>query len=173
MAAIVAKPRFDSSRLGTVVVSTAPARPMRYLFLLVGALVGALAGLLLTWFRSIREEEAGSDDDQSVGGSDQQPRDDDRHGGVNGRPDVRFDEVIDVRGPWGTTPEPPEVTVPPPLVNNRESAPATDAPTPTPFVVEGATTGQGDRDVNDLTPSEAGSIAAALFDRPGATRFSG
>ncbi|MCB1028473.1 MAG: hypothetical protein KDB24_12015, partial [Microthrixaceae bacterium] len=44
------------SRLGTPDVAGTPGRPLRYLFLLVGGLVGALCGLLLTWFRAIREE---------------------------------------------------------------------------------------------------------------------
>lgn len=57
VASTVDKPRFDASRLGAVIVSNTPARPLRYLFLLVGALVGGLAGLLMTWFRSIKEED--------------------------------------------------------------------------------------------------------------------
>lgn len=57
VSATVEKPRFDASRLGEASNPTSPGRPLRYLFLLVGALVGALAGLLLTWFRIIREED--------------------------------------------------------------------------------------------------------------------
>lgn len=57
VAVTVEKPRFDASRLGPASVPTTPGRPLRYLFLFVGALVGALCGLLLTWFRSIREED--------------------------------------------------------------------------------------------------------------------
>lgn len=56
VAVTVEKPRFDASRLGTPDVAGTPGRPLRYLFLLVGGLVGALCGLLLTWFRAIREE---------------------------------------------------------------------------------------------------------------------
>lgn len=68
VSATVEKPRFDASRLGEASNPTAPGRPLRYLFLLVGALVGALAGLLLTWFRIIREEdEEGSDHDEHEG----------------------------------------------------------------------------------------------------------
>lgn len=86
--AIAGKPRFDVSRLGGAVVSSSPARPMRYLFLMVGALVGALAGLLLTWFRSIREDQEPDGDDRSTASG--------RSVGDAGRPDVRMDEVVDI-----------------------------------------------------------------------------
>lgn len=165
VAAIVNKPRFDSSRLGAVVVSNTPARPMRYLFLLVGALVGALAGLLLTWFRSIREDEEAGDDGSGAGrggaGGASWPS------GIDGRPDVRFDEVIDVRGP-GSGGAGDGGTVLPPLVEPRsdEAAPEESAPS---TAVPSATAAAD----ADITPGDADRIAAALFDRPGATPFSG
>lgn len=68
VSATVEKPRFDASRLGDAQIATSPGRPLRYLFLIVGGLVGALAGLLLTWFRIIREEdEELADHDDAAG----------------------------------------------------------------------------------------------------------
>jgi uncharacterized protein involved in exopolysaccharide biosynthesis len=89
VSATVEKPRFDASRLGEAEVPTTPGRPLRYLFLVVGGLVGALAGLLLTWFRIIREEDeqAGTDAD---------------HGAADGQgpvPPLRDDFIVDVRQP--------------------------------------------------------------------------
>jgi uncharacterized protein involved in exopolysaccharide biosynthesis len=88
--AMVNKPRFDASRLGDAVPSTSPGRPLRYLFLLVGGLVGALAGLLLTWFRSVdeqREREGRREEETDGGGpAEQDP-----------------DRVVDVREPTPST----------------------------------------------------------------------
>ena len=177
VAAMVSKPRFDTTRLGDVVTSTAPARPMRYLFLLVGALVGALAGLLLTWFRSIREEESYDESETPDRGS--------RSGGSNGerpartiaaRPDVRFDEVIDVRTPVATVPGSGDVTLPPPFVQQNRTASKPEKPVNPPVPVDlspASGVGRQSADAGTLSPGEAGSIAAALFDRTGAARFSG
>lgn len=168
VAAIVNKPRFDSSRLGAVVVSDAPGRPMRYLFLLVGALVGALAGLLLTWFRAIREDEEAQADEDRFSGPD------DRDHGVGARPDVRFDEVIDVRGTSEVVSDDAAEAELPPLVHRRDRAAERAAsPTEGRAPAPAPAPSRGVADDATLTATEAGSIAAALFDRPGKTRFSG
>lgn len=172
VAAIVDKPRFDSSRLGGVVVSTAPARPMRYLFLLVGALVGALAGLLITWFRAIREDESEAHDESDDG------RTGDRRGpgAGTGRPDVRFDEVIDIRDLEAATPGTPwdDITVGD-FVQQRSDTPISDPTTVEPILDWSPSSRAADGPVGGarLSPSEAGSIAAALFDGPDTTPASG
>lgn len=227
VSAVVDKPRFDASRLGVAVISDAPARPMRYLFLLVGALVGALAGLLVTWFRAIREDEEGD-------GEGPDPTGPGHKRAREGRPDVRFDEVIDVReaapvpqyadagaaphhngAPAGRplvyqhdgTPTPPVATPAAPVdaaradvapaaleadeatvpvldlrVEADQQAPA-EPPAPSAPQQPAAPSTRpglfgsklaGDAPVGgDLTPSEAGSIAAARFDRPAVTRPGG
>jgi uncharacterized protein involved in exopolysaccharide biosynthesis len=134
VAITVEKPRFDASRLGSATVATTPGRPLRYLFLLVGALVGALAGLLLTWFRSIREE-----DEELAEDSQQHP---------DSRPtDAIVDETaIDVRSPAGPStvttngevhvaPGPmPPTQVPPPAPS---SLPQQQQPVPTSQFMQG------------------------------------
>lgn len=87
VAAMVDKPRFDASRLGEVLPSTTPGRPLRYLFLLVGALVGALAGLLVTWFRKIHDGDDAAD----------HPTTHDEGGPQEEHPFA--DDVVDVRDP--------------------------------------------------------------------------
>jgi hypothetical protein len=69
VSATLNKPRFDTSRLGQASVASSPGRPLRYLFLLVGLLVGGLAGLLMTWFRSIRENDEREEWEQLTGGT--------------------------------------------------------------------------------------------------------
>ncbi|MEZ5322779.1 MAG: hypothetical protein R2698_12040 [Microthrixaceae bacterium] len=113
------KPRFDATRLGDALTDDVPGRPLRYLFLLVGALVGALAGLLLTWFRSIREDEAEAEANQTAsapGGTNGYGT-----GTPNGHPPAATgrESVIDVRS-HGVPPTfgVPRVPVPPgPVVN--------------------------------------------------------
>ncbi|MBS1839086.1 MAG: hypothetical protein JST64_15435 [Actinobacteria bacterium] len=195
VSAIVNKPRFDSSRLGTVVVSNTPARPMRYLFLLVGALVGALAGLLLTWFRSIREDEESTDDGSTSGGDDDAGRP--RGADLDGRPDVRFDEVIDVRHPDVGAPRDGGTVLPPMVRPTVQEDVPEESPSATPVSAESvleesvleepvpeeqvqedlpkesvATSATASVDAT-IAPNDVGHIAAALFDRPGTTRFSG
>lgn len=174
VAAMVSKQRFDSSRLGAVVVSTAPGRPMRYLFLLVGALVGALSGLLLTWFRSIREEEQEAAQEEPPSRGVRQA-----DGGRRGAPDVRFETVVDVRdapvpllAPTGSGDRTAAVGSSNPTQQRSATQPGTTyaAPPVAPLAVGVRSSSSTEPSVpgrsGNLSQSEASSIAAALFNRP-------